>query len=98
MRTNGLACRADCDDHPVPISLDASSGLEYQRSLIASMIAQLDNYQRLAPSNPESFQWAGEAQRRYGEQLTAFRDALWATRAELDEARFYLEAVRVPGP
>jgi hypothetical protein len=87
-----------CEDPGVPISLDASSGLEYQRSLIASMIAQLDHYQRLAPADPESFQWSGEAKRRYGEQLAGFREALWAIRAELDEARFYLEAVRVPGP
>lgn len=82
----------------MPISLDVNAGLEYQRSLIASMIAQLDHYQRLTPSNPDSFQWSGEAKRLYGEQLATFRDALWATRAELDEARFYLEAVRVPGP
>ena len=70
--------------------------LDYQRSLIASMIAQVDDYQRLAPRTPDSFQWAGEAKLRYGERLADFIETLWATRAELDEARLYLETAIVP--
>lgn len=73
-------------------SPDTTALIEYQRSLIASMIEQIDECQRLAPRTPESYQWSGEAKLRYGERLAGFTESLWATRAELDEAKFYLES------
>jgi hypothetical protein len=68
----------------------------YARSLITAMITLVDDYQRMTPRTPDSFQWSGEAKLRYGERLADFIETLWATRAELDEAKFYLEAAIVP--
>lgn len=67
--------------------------LEYQRSLIDSVRHHLDSYQRLVPFDPANYQWAGEAKQRYGEALARFRESLWVTRAQVDEAHYYLEAV-----
>ena len=73
---------------------DSSAAIEYQRSIVASMLELLDNLQALVPPNPAHFVWDGAAQRLYVDELARLRDELWQVHALLRQSLFQLGGLR----
>lgn len=68
-----------------PLS-DSAPALEYQRSIVASMVELLEGYQAVLPVQPAQFVWDGAAQRSYAEGLALLREELWHLHSLLVDA------------
>lgn len=73
-------------------SPDSVMALEYQRSILASVIELLELQQSLLPTQPAVFVWEGEAQRSYVAGLARLRGELLQLRTLLAEALYRLGA------
>ena len=58
-------------------SPDSAVALEYQRSVLASVIELIEGFQSLLPTQPATFVWDGEAQRAYAAALARLRSELF---------------------
>ena len=65
---------------------DPAVALDYQRSIVASVIELLEGFQARLPTQPAEFDWNGMAQRAYGEELLLLREDLWQLHSLLTEA------------
>jgi hypothetical protein len=74
-------------------SPDSTPALEYQRTIVASVIELLDGLQARLPQRPAEFVWDGEAQRSYAAGLAHLRSELWQLRTVLSDARYRLGAL-----
>lgn len=72
-------------------SPDSIAALEYQRSLVASVVALHEHYQAVMPTTPEAMYWSGLSAWAYGVRIEHLRSLLAHLGAMLHELQRSLD-------